>query len=125
MAEQTRARPSDVSEGALWLGLLGGPLAWLGQLALSYPLVPLSCATEWGAIFHLVSLVAALAAVAAGTVAWQTWQQARAEGAATNAEAGRQRFMALVGVLSSGLFLATIVAQWLPVLFLSPCTYAP
>ena len=122
MAEHGQA--PGLSERALWLGLLGGPLAWLVQLALSYPLVPLSCAIEWGAIFHLITLVTALAAVAAGTAAWQSWQQARSEGQESDARQGRQEFMALAGVLTSGLFLATIIAQWLPVLFLSPCSEA-
>jgi hypothetical protein len=114
------ARLPEVSERGLWLGLLAGPLAWLTQLAVSYPLVPLSCRVEWGAIFHLVTLVTALAAVAAGTVAWQNWQQLRAEeGGGTQLE--RQRFMALGGAISGALFLVTIVAQWLPVLFIGPC----
>lgn len=120
MAEQ--AQTPAVNDGLLWLGLLGGPVAWLVQLGVSYPLVPLSCATEWGAIFHLVTLVTALASVGAGSVAWQSWQLLRAEGEQREgARPGRQEFMALAGVLTAALFLATIVAQWLPVLFLSPC----
>lgn len=111
----------QVSERGLWLGLLAGPLAWLAQLALSYPLVPLSCRVEWGAIFHLVTLVTALATVAAGTAAWQSWQQLHTEPGADRARHERRRFMALGGAISSALFLATIIAQWLPVLFLSPC----
>lgn len=121
MAEEAQTRTHDVSEWALWLGLLGGPLAWLVQLGVSYPLVPLSCETEWGTIFHLVTLVTALAAVGAGTVAWQSWQQLRGEDESDDTRLGRQGFMALAGVLTSALLLATIVAQWLPVLFLSPC----
>jgi hypothetical protein len=115
------ARLPEVSERGLWLGLLAGPLAWLTQLAVSYPLVPLSCRVEWGAIFHLVTLVTALAAVGAGTVAWQNWQQLRADERGDHAQLERQRFMALGGAISCALFLATIVAQWLPVLFIGPC----
>lgn len=118
MTEQEQLH--DVSERGLWLGLLVGPLAWLAQLALSYPLVPLSCRVEWGVIFHLVTLVTALATIAAGTLAWQNWQQLPAEGGA-GGQLERRRFMALGGALSSALFLATIIAQWLPVLFVGPC----
>jgi len=125
MTEHAQVRRTDVSERALWFGVLAGPLAWLLHLGLSYPLVPLSCATEWGAVFHLISLVTALAAVAAATVAWQSWQQLRAEGPEGTVQYGRQGFMALAGLLKSILFLAVILAQWLPVLFISPCNYAP
>lgn len=122
MAEQARTQPA-VSEGALWLGLLGGPLAWLAQLGVSYPLVPPSCAAGWGAAFHMVSLAAALVAAASGAVAWQSWRRLRGGPEARGARLQRQGFMALGGALASALFLATIVAQWLPVLFLSPCEY--
>jgi hypothetical protein len=125
MTSQPPASPAYVSENALWIGLLGGPLAWLVQLAVSYPLVPLSCAIEWGAIFHLITLITALAAIAAGSTAWQAWQRAPAPSGPTDTRLARQRFMALSGVLTSALFLATILAQWLPVWFLSPCSIAP
>jgi hypothetical protein len=116
------AEQSQISERGLWLGLLAGPLAWLAQLALSYPLVPLSCQVEWGAIFHLLTLVTAMATVAAGTMAWQNWQQLRSDEAPGGTRPERRRFMALGGAVGSALFLATIIAQWLPVLFLSPCS---
>jgi hypothetical protein len=122
MSDKVQRSASEVSEGALWFGLLGSHVAWLLHLALSYPLVPLSCALEWGMIFHLISLVMVLAAVASLTVAWQSRQQLRHEGANGTARYGRQSFMALFGLLSGVLFLAVILAQWLPVFFIPPCS---
>lgn len=108
----------------LWFGLLGGPAGWTAHLLLSYPLVPLACATGLRLILHAVTLVTVGIIVAAAVVAWRSWQRLGApNGGGDGAElADRwQGFMALSGVLLSLLFLFVTLAEGLPVFFHDPC----
>lgn len=101
-----------------WLSLLGGPLAAGIQLALSVPLLPLSCAIEWRTIYQLVSLVAALAAVGAGLLAWQQLQEQRAAPPAGRAP----RLSSYAGLITNALALSIIGARWLAVLLVDCVT---
>ncbi len=116
-----------VSESAgglfpLWFGILGPPIIWAGRIAVSYILVPYACWTGWIIMLHLVTLVALLATAFAGWVAWRRWRQA---GRGTEVELDgmttRTRFMALVGILSSGFFFLVMVAEGLANFFVHPC----
>jgi hypothetical protein len=108
--------------GWLWFGILAGPLAFLINLQLSYMLVHPVCVTAHHIILHLVPAGALLLAASGGVSAWRNWQRT---GQAESSQAGgvlpRSRFMAGVGLLTSGLFIIVIVAQWLPNFILSPC----
>ena len=108
--------------GWLWFGILAAPIAFLLNLQLSYMLVPRACTTGHHVILHLVPLGAILLAASAGVCAWRNWQrtaQVRSSQAAGVLQ--RSRFMAVLGLLTSGLFILVMVAQWLPNLLLSPC----
>jgi hypothetical protein len=69
-----------------------------------------------------VPLGALLLAAGGGISAWYNWQRMRQ---VQPSEAGgvlpRSRFMAVIGLLSSGLFILVIMAQWLPHFILSLC----
>ena len=116
----------DFKEGAapaaLWAGVLAGPLATLTQLQVNYALVLWACAAgrEWA--LHLVALLALLVAVAAGLLSLRNWRRAGTgwddEGAGVMP---RSRFMAVVGVLISGLAALVVVAQWIPIFVYGPC----
>src|ERR1043165_2807828 len=106
----------DFKEGtgaaALWAGLLVGPIVMLVQLQTNYALVLWACNTghEW--VLHLVSLLALLITMAAGLLAWSNWRRAGAEWDDEGAGViPRSRFMALVGVLISGLIALVNIAQ--------------
>lgn len=107
---------------ALWFATLAGPAAWLLGLNADYALVRIAC-TEWTMLpLHLVSLATLALALGGGVVAWREWQRAGGE---WPGEGGgvltRSRFMAVLGLLGSGLFSLIIVAQWTTKLFLNPC----
>ena len=108
--------------GWLWFGILAGPLAFLLNLQLSYMLVQPVCVTAHHIILHLVPAGALLLAASGGVSAWWNWQRTgQAESSKSEGVLPRSRFMADVGLLTSGLFLVVIVAQWLPNFILSPC----
>jgi len=108
--------------GWLWFGILAGPLAFLLNLQLSYMLVQPVCVTAHHIILHLVPAGALLLAASGGVSAWWNWQRTgQAESSKAEGVLPRSRFMADVGLLTSGLFLVVIVAQWLPNFILSPC----
>jgi hypothetical protein len=108
--------------GALWTGLLLAPTAFLANLEVGYLFVYPSCAAGSVLTIHVVHGVCLVLALAGGLIAWRSWQ---AEGLEWPGEAGgpggRSRFMAGLGVTLSGLFVLTILAQWLPTFTLHPC----
>jgi len=100
--------PAPPIEGpvALAFGFLGGAVAWILHLGISYLLLPFVCGGghEW--VLHLLTAATAAMAGAATVLAWR----ARRRG-------GRiQGFLALSGVLLSGFYLLLIVVEGLPAL---------
>ncbi|MBW3553615.1 MAG: hypothetical protein KY466_08895 [Gemmatimonadetes bacterium] len=106
----------------LWFAVLGPPVIWAARFVLNYALVPYTCAADAVLLLQLVTVVALLGVAWAGLVGWSRWRRA---GRSTQVEFGgaeaRARFMALVGVLGSGLFFAVIVAEALAIFFIPPC----
>ena len=96
----------------LWFGVLGGPIAWVGHLAISYELVSLACVTGLTILFHLTTIVTALVALAAAIVSFLAWQISGAE-AETDVGGirGRTAFMALAGIYMGLLFFGIILVE--------------
>jgi hypothetical protein len=131
-AADPRPRPDDVAysdppprgDRAQVVGIVGGPLAVLIGLQANYTLVQVwACKSAAGPVVtHGVSLVSLALAVAAGVIARRQWPAAGREVPGDRGgREGRTRTLAAVGVALSALSALTIVAQWLPQLFLSPC----
>jgi len=105
-----------------WAGVVAGPLAWMFQQQASYLLVKFACKYGWHLPFHMVSLLALLLIVGGAFVAWHTWRQTGREWPSGSGGARpRSRFMAVLGLLLSGLFFVVIIAQSIPSFILSPC----
>lgn len=114
----------------LWFGTLTGPLIWAVHLMASYTVVTLACYTDFAQfsffgfagtnlLILLITLGSALLVFLAGQAAYRHWQRLGG-----NLERGVQNlpeFMALLGILSSGLFLATILVAGLPAVYLQAC----
>jgi hypothetical protein len=109
----------------LWLlfGCSAAPLFWLGQVMLGYgvtayvcypgdhPVMPATTRPLFAAL--LVFDVIALAACASGAwVSWRTWQRG---------PVGRNRFLALWGLMSSLWFFAAILFNVIASLMVPPC----
>jgi hypothetical protein len=110
---------------AAWFGILGAPVAWSLQQLINPPMFAHGCfpkdapLTEsiWrnsGSVAFTVELAALLVCVLSGVVAWRNWQRTRGEKEGSGhhlieAGDGRSRFMAMVGMICSGLFLLAVV----------------
>ena len=64
---------------ALWLGMVGGPIAWLLYLQLSYMLAPRACQAGDKTALAVVAVVALVATIAITIVAWRAWHASGAD----------------------------------------------
>jgi len=111
---------------ALWAGVLGGAVVWSLQMQIGYALSRFSSEHRWLTVMHhLVSLLAVAGAAWCTWLAWREWQRLGGgePGGSEPGLTGRSRFLALLGVITSGLFTVVIIAQWVPVFFISPDWY--
>ncbi len=97
---------------ALWMGLLLAPVAFLANLEFGYLLVHPSCLRDDNLPVHVAHAVCLLLGLLGALVAWRS---RRAGGSS------RTRFMAELGLLTSALFVLSMVAQWIPTFVLHPC----
>jgi hypothetical protein len=108
-------------EAGLWAGLIGPPVIWLLQFQLRYSLVPWCCASGKLAPLWILSGAAVVATVAFGLISSWCWTLRRHTSPDAGERERRQRFMALLGLMTGVLFLLLNVAQAIPTLFLNPC----
>lgn len=119
---------------ALAFGLVGAPLAWNIELLVGtafsghqcYPrYLPLAVPlwTGTGGLLLAMSLLALALGVAAALVSWRSWTRTRdVEPGGGHGANGRTRFMALSGLLTSGLFLIALVFTIAAVTLVPLCT---
>jgi hypothetical protein len=104
-----------------WIGLLAGPLAWSVDALVIYALAPWSC-EHVRLPLHIAALVCLAGAIAGGVIAWRNWREVWGWPSPMDEPSlGRDRFLAVVGVMSAALFAAVIIAQWIAVMMLDPC----
>jgi hypothetical protein len=110
-----------VGAWAMWFCILGAPAAWAMQELIDAPLFAHGCYPKdvplalpiWshaGAIAWAVEGVAVVVCIASGLVAWRNWRRTQGEKEGSGhhlmeAGDGRSRFMAMAGMICSGLFL--------------------
>lgn len=105
-----------------WPALVLAPFLALANLAITYALVPPSCARQSPLWLNLVS---ALILLACAIFTLQAWRNLRREdGRDTgpqDAARRRPRFVALVASMVGALSCLVVIAQWFPQWVLSPC----
>lgn len=111
---------SNSSVGALWAGVLVGPIAALTQQEINYALVLWACANGQTWPLHLLSVVALSLTIVAGFFAYRYWRPLNAD-EDVGGPVGRSRLMAAVGILISLLSLLVIIAQWLSIVIHGLC----
>jgi hypothetical protein len=123
MAEVTRDDSGSTRRNAaLWVGVLLPPFAWLVALQVSYSLVTTDCQKARPALLHAV-MVGALVLLGVGALAaWRSWKVLRGTpGSLEDPGAGRARFMALFGLVTSALFALLLLNTAMPTFLLRPC----
>lgn len=122
---------------SLWFAIAGAPLAWLMQLVVNAVLAGNACYPHdvplaqpaWPQLLQVsagVEVVALLICLAAGATAWRNWRRSHAEAPGDGHQAvasgdGRTRFMAMVGMLCSALFLGATALAFAFIGTVPPC----
>lgn len=123
--------PHEYPLWLLWACALVGPLAWALQLGVFYPLVYWACRNDSTWFFHLLTAVLVLL-VCVGTVL--SWHYLRLphhlsqETVLTDRiadiskrEIPSRQFLAVSGLGLGIFFIALMLMEWIPTLYLSPC----
>jgi hypothetical protein len=127
----------SVSMGLLLFGLAAAPLAWIVQTSLNYLVASRACYPFDARQLHVVvdglwsvliiATVLALAiGVAAAMASWAAWRATRSEYPGGGEEAiqaaqGRTCFLALCGIMISGLFVAAVIFNAVGLFVVPPC----
>lgn len=120
---ESRIEGSDARQNlALWFAVLGSAVIWFAQLQTSYSLVMWACTTGSRWSLHAASLLFLVLGAIPGWTAWQEWSGlAKHETERQSAGDGRRRFMALLGLMLTAIFLLLMIAQAIPSFFFDPC----
>jgi hypothetical protein len=113
------ARPKLTDTRVLWPALLAAPVAWVVQLQGMFSLS--AWATEEGnrVPLHVVSALCLLVALCGGYLAHRAWRTVGGWPMGTEApDAARVRYLTVLGMMTSALFVCVIVAQWVAVVML-------
>jgi hypothetical protein len=105
-----------------WVGVFLAPATFFAHLQIGYVLVPWSCTRHNSVWIHLVNLLSVVLAIIGTWAAWRV--HARADSAANNDGPGaipRTRFLGVLGLGLSGMFVLLLVAQAIEAISLSPC----
>ena len=110
----------------VWPALLLAPLLALGHLSLAYALVTPSCARQDSAGLHGLAVASLVLALAMTLLAWRDWHLLPKHDDVTTSDAtqagSRPRFVALMATLVGAFSSLVIVAMWLPLWLLPPCS---
>lgn len=129
--------------GRTLVALFGAPAAWVMQVSLSEPIaayacyphqVPLSAPlwVELPLILAVISLVCLAAGLLSGYMAWTSWRQtgngsmvvpeAANEHRSAPVDGGQTRFLTMLGMMSSSLFIVAILFTSCAVFLVPPCS---
>ncbi|MEO7010610.1 MAG: hypothetical protein ABI156_15785 [Caldimonas sp.] len=128
---------SRVGRVSTWFGLLGAATAWSLQVLFNVGLAGYACYPHdvplaeplWSgmpATTLWIEVAAIVISTAAGLVAFTNWRRSRGERPGGASELvgngdGRTRFMAMAGMMVSGLFLLANVITLLYIVWVAPC----
>ncbi len=119
----------------LLFGASAAPIFWAGQLILGYAVTAYACypgdhpvqVRYGGTLFSAMivfDIVALIACAAGGLVSWRAWQKVRSDQGhrhTLHTGEGRDRFLAMWGLLSSLWFFFAILFNTIASLTVTPC----
>lgn len=127
---------SFLQTGLLWFGMMGAPVIWSIHLLVIWFADEFGCgiglddSTILGinvihALVLLASLIGGIGMIASGVIAYRNWQQIETAPPQEREQhvrgAERGRFMALMGMGFSPLFLLVMIYMTIPVFLLPAC----
>jgi dolichyl-phosphate-mannose--protein O-mannosyl transferase len=125
LGAQTAVDAADVrwlSPLPLWTGILAGPMAWAFDLMASYAVVKRVCHTHNYAVLPLITAASLAMVIGAAAIAWTALTRTANDLPIDGGEPRqRARFMAILGLASSGLFTLQILAGAIPHWVLDAC----
>jgi hypothetical protein len=147
MAESVKAPPLEAHPAPhrdrvgmlpIFFGIAAAPIAWDTQLIVGSAFVGHACypttlplsEPQWPALWLtlvVVSLVGIAVAVAAGLVSWRNWrlthdEKGGGEHHVLESGQGRTRFLAMVGMMTSALFLLALIFGTLGIFLVPLCS---
>lgn len=107
---------------ALWLLIVAAPIIVAIAMQTNYVLVRLACSAQRNLGLYAVSIASIALTLATAAIAFVVW---RAEGTDWPREepdlSSRIRFIAVLGMLSSGMSLLVLIAQGIATVLFDPC----
>jgi hypothetical protein len=107
---------------ALWLLIVAAPIIVALEMQINFVLVRQACSAQRNIALYAVITAAIVLTVATALIALAVW---RVEGTTWPTEStelsARIRFIAVLGMLSSGMSLLVIVAQGIATVMFNPC----
>jgi hypothetical protein len=120
-SERREERPVSRNSPALWFGLMGGPLAALGSIMITYPAVDRACVSDSAVLLHALTILFLAIAVISGLIAWRLRERVGAWPTTAAGPLPRTQFLAMVGMMTASLGVVGIIMQWIPIFFLRAC----
>ena len=108
---------------SLFASVLGVPVLWLVHLQLTYMLVPWVCVNKKHLVLHIETIICLALMLIAALLCLRDWRRASIEWPSGEQEGREARltFIPVLGMMVSGIFFLTILAQWIPSFFIDPC----
>lgn len=111
-----------VSSLRLWPPLLVPPVAFLTLLSAAYALIPVACEAHSSLPLHLVAALSLAIALGGAALAWRDWRSAGVKAPHDQADKATQvRFLAVIGLMMSGLIALATVTLWIANFIIPPC----
>ena len=106
----------------LWSGILGPQLVFLLHLQAGYALAPLACRQGHSFSLHVASVIAIVLTLGLGMLSLTGWRRSGRHWPDSSASLStRDRFLGLLGVMTTAIVVLTLIAQWIPVFLIEPC----
>jgi hypothetical protein len=127
MADRSTREERELSEGEglveQWAGLLLAPAAFFVHLQVAYAMVSWACVHRGDVWLHVANATSVLLATVGAVVARRVWNRTGREpgDGDESRPLSRARFLAIVGLASSSVFVLLLLAQWAAQLVISPC----
>lgn len=113
------ARPKLTDTQVLWPAFLGPAVAWAVHLQGAFALAAWSTERRNMAPVHVLSAACLLVAVGGGFLAHRAWRTVGGWPMGTeNPDTARVRYLTVLGMMTSALFVCVIIAQWIAAVML-------